>query len=125
MSRLSEQRYDYRPGDLDVDTVFLSTWYERKQLPSRDYQLVVSPPAQHWVKRTGEASAAASAAGAIQGLLRCQAANGAVAVTLKQEDALGVRQFISSQCAVSALHSKSPEAQSGRGHAAGVHTRRA
>lgn len=60
------------------------------ELPTSDYQLVTSPTAQHWVEQTGQAGAAAPAAGAIQGLLRCQTAGGAATATLTQEDALAV-----------------------------------
>lgn len=123
------QRCDFEPGDLEVDTVFFSTFYERQQLPSRDYQLVTSPTAQHWVEGTGDASAAASVAGAIQGLLCCHAANGAAAATLTERDALAVRTSSAASAgqpnAVSPLHSKSLEALPGRGSAAGVQWRSA
>ena len=81
----------FEPGDLDVDTAPQLWLVGIGALPSRDYQVVTSPTAQHRVKQTGQAGAAASAASAIQGLLRCQAAGGAAAAMLTEQDALAVR----------------------------------
>ena len=57
----------FAPGDLEVDTAPGPRLIGLCELPSRDYQVVTSPTAQHWVKQTGQAGAAASAASAIQG----------------------------------------------------------
>ena len=83
----------FAPGDLEVDTAPGPRLIGLCELPSRDYQVVTSPTAQHWVKQTGQAGAAASAASAIQGLLCCQAAGRAAAATVTQQGAVAVRIY--------------------------------
>lgn len=84
------QGQPFSPGDLDTSTPRTTVRFEGLQRQCRDYQLVLSPTARHWLEQAGPACAAASAAGAIQGLLRCQRAEGAAEAKLKQEDALEV-----------------------------------
>ena len=82
-----------QPGDLDASTPRAYIEFRGLQQTCRDYQLVISPTAQHWLEQTGPACAAASAAGAIQGLLRCQEGGGAADAKVKQEDALEVPTY--------------------------------
>ena len=96
MRRRPGQRFP--PGDLDTSTPRTTVRFEGLQRQCRDYQLVLCPTARHWLEQDGPACAAASAAGAIQGLLRCQEADGAAEAKLKQEDALEV-PFAAAACA--------------------------
>ena len=79
------------PGDLQAANVTLH-WLKK-------HRVVVSPTALHgWMEQTSPACAAASVAGAVQGLLNARGGNCSAERRLSQADAVEVRVYSHSAC---------------------------